>query len=312
MYVIMYHYVRQIKNSRYPEIKGLEIDFFRQQINWLKENKFHFVTLEDVMAKEKINEKSVLLTFDDGYIDHYMNVFPILEQNGIQGVFSMPGKILREKKVLDVNKIHYILASEKIDIIKDKLFRYMDYYRGREYDYPSNAEIYEKLAIANRFDGKDVIFVKRALQVELPEKLRNEITDKLFQDIVTENESAFVDELYMNLDMIRTMKRHGMEFGIHGYDHYWMNSLSKTELKKDITSALGVFDGIIDHDSWMCCYPYGSYSDEVISIISTMGAVSGVTTEVRAYILEKDDAFKIPRLDTNDFPPKSENYLKVQ
>ena len=98
MYVIMYHYVRKIGASRYPEIKGLELDFFRKQIQFFQTNKFQFVTLEDVI-EGKITERSVLLTFDDGYIDHYINVFQILRENIIYGVFSMPGKILREKKV---------------------------------------------------------------------------------------------------------------------------------------------------------------------------------------------------------------------
>lgn len=39
-----------------------------------------------------------------------------------------------------------------------------------------------------------------------------------------------MDELYMNMDQVRMMKGEGMEFGIHGYDHYWMNRLKKEEL----------------------------------------------------------------------------------
>ena len=312
--IIMYHYVRNLKTSRYSEIKGLDMELFRQQIEFLKKH-FQFVTMEDVIASKDgkdLPENGVLLTFDDGYIDHYTNVFPILKENNIQGVFSMPGKILREKKVLDVNKIHFVLASAPIEQIKDKLFTYMDQYRGSEFAIPSNQELYEKLAVANRFDNKDVIFVKRALQVELPETLRNIITDKLFHEFVTSSESAFVDELYMNMDQIKLMKNQGMYFGIHGYDHYWMNRLTDEALVKDIEQALDVFDGIIDGKNWICCYPYGSYSDSVIERIKGMGAVAGLSTDVRLYIPKKDNIFKIPRLDTNDLPPKSENYLKYR
>lgn len=311
MYIIMYHYVRKIKNSRYPGIKGLEIDYFKQQLIFLKENDFEFVTLKDVV-ENNISDNSVLLTFDDGYIDHYMNVFPILEQNGISGVFSMPGRILREKRVLDVNKIHYILASANVLEIRDKLLQRMNYYRGGEFDYADNRTVYEKLAVANRFDDKDTIFVKRALQVELPEKLRNLITDELFRQFVTDNEAAFVDELYMSIDQIKTMKRHGMNFAIHGYDHYWMNHLTKDELVSDLTNALDVFDGIVNPADWCCCYPYGSYSDMVIASARQMGATSGLSTDVDIYQPEKHDIFKVPRLDTNDFPPKSDNYKKYK
>ena len=32
LYIAMYHYVRDLKNSRYPDIKGLDISLFKQQI----------------------------------------------------------------------------------------------------------------------------------------------------------------------------------------------------------------------------------------------------------------------------------------
>lgn len=309
MYVIMYHYVRKLKESRYPGIKGLELDFFRRQIKFLQEKKLKFASLQDVVQRDNIADNSVLLTFDDGYIDHYMNVFPILEENGITGVFSMPAKILKEKKTLDVNKIHFILACTEINELRAKLFNRMDYYRGAEFEYPSNQELYNSFAVTGRFDDKDTAFVKQILQVALPERLRNIIVDELFRELVTENEAAFVDELYMNMDQIKVMKRHGMEFALHGYDHYWMNHLTEKELKTDIGNALDVFDGIIDRGNWCCCYPYGSYSDMVIRIAKDFGAKSGLATDVAVYHPDKDDIYKIPRLDTNDFPPKSDNYL---
>jgi len=46
--VVMYHYVRDLKNSRYPEIKGLDVNLFREQIDFLGKN-YHFVRIEDVI-----------------------------------------------------------------------------------------------------------------------------------------------------------------------------------------------------------------------------------------------------------------------
>ncbi|MBR6697002.1 MAG: polysaccharide deacetylase family protein [Lachnospiraceae bacterium] len=309
MYVVMYHYVRKIKDSKYPGIKGLELDYFKQQLDFFKNNGFEFATVQDIY-ENKIKDNSVLLTFDDGYMDHYENVFPLLHNNGIQGVFSMPGKIIRESKVLDVNKIHFILEKSDIQLVKNALFKKMDFYRGNEFDIPDNQTIYEKLAFPNRFDDKDTIFVKRTLQVELPERLRNIITEELFKEFVTDDEKLFVKELYLSIDHIKEMKKSGMIFGFHGYDHYWMNRLTKEELVEDINKGMEVFDGIIDSKDWICCYPYGSCSDEVITTIKEMGATMGLATKVAKYNPYEDSIFEIPRFDTNDFPPKSENYKK--
>lgn len=119
LYISMYHYTRDIVHSRYPQIKGLDTNLFRQQIEYMKNN-FNIVTMEQVIdaveGKSELSEKALLLTFDDGYIDNYTFAFPILEEFGIQGSFFIPGKTFTTHQLLDVNKIHYILASADICI----------------------------------------------------------------------------------------------------------------------------------------------------------------------------------------------------
>ena len=48
LYISMYHYVRDLKNSRYPEIKGLDISLFKKQVEFIKDS-FSPVTIEDVI-----------------------------------------------------------------------------------------------------------------------------------------------------------------------------------------------------------------------------------------------------------------------
>ena len=314
--IIMYHYVRELPNSRYPAIKGLLTSQFHAQIKYLRDMGCNFLSVQDVMESAQsgkaLPENGILLTFDDGYIDHYTNVFPVLDEYKIPGFFSMPGKIIREKKLLDVNRIHFILASTPVEKIIPRLFRELDYYRGHEFDIPANDELYRKLAVPSRFDDGDTIFVKRVLQVELPVLLRDIITKHLFELCVGIPEFRFADELYLSMDQVKTMHRHGMTWGIHGYDHSWMNRMNPDELHKDITDALDVFSGVVDPGNWICCYPYGSVSDDVVRCVSSLGATGGMSTEVRVADLSKDSIFALPRLDTNDFPPKSSNYLIIE
>lgn len=310
--IIMYHYVRNLKDSRYPHIKGLDLQLFRQQIEFLKNN-FNLISCDELLSATRneieLPNNSILLTFDDGYMDHYTNVYPILLENKIQSFFSMPGKILEEKKILDVNKIHFILASTNEEELFKEVLIQLDFYRGKEFDIPSNKKLIEKLAVSSRFDNKEVIFIKRLLQVELPERLRSLITDNLFGKFIGINEDDFCNELYMNHKQIRDMKDNGMVFGIHGYDHNWMNQMNPEELEVDITKALDCFSDIIDKNNWIMCYPYGSYSDAVIDIAKKLGCKCGLSTDVKVADLKSDNIMSLPRLDTNDFPPKSSNYI---
>lgn len=314
LYTVMYHYTRDKKNSRYPEIKGLDYSLFKQQLDFFAEN-FNVVTMEQVIEawnfeNVELPERALLLTFDDGYIDNYLYAYPALKEHGFQGSFFIPGKTFTENVLLDVNKIHFILASADIYKLVKKLFERLDYYRGSEWVYLSNEELFKTYAVANRFDVKETIFVKRILQTVLPEELRKIITSELFAEFVGIPEDVFARELYMNTDQIRQMKRDGMYIGLHGYDHYWLANLSIEKMQQDVDKSLEVMSEFIDKDSWVLNYPYGNCNDDVIKYIESKGCKLGMTTEVRTGIVGKDNRFRIPRFDCNDFPPKSENYKK--
>lgn len=314
VYIVMYHYVREIQRSRYNGIKGLEVSLFREQVKFLKQH-FHIVTMEEVVAackgEEELPERAAVLTFDDGYIDHYKYVFPILKNEKVQGSFFVPGKTFTEHKLLDVNKVHFILAAAQIETLIEELNRQLDYYRGSEWRIPSNEELFEKYAVANRWDTKETIYVKRCLQTALPEKLRNIISSNLFKEFVSDSEENFAYELYMNADQIRCMKNCGMHIGLHGYDHYWLGNLEEKSMQKDIDKSLEVLDEFIDCKNWVMNYPYGSFNENVVSYIEKKNCVLGLSTEVRIADLRKDNRYKLPRFDTNDFPPQSENYLNI-
>jgi peptidoglycan/xylan/chitin deacetylase (PgdA/CDA1 family) len=304
--IIMYHYVRDLENSRYPQIKGLNLELFAEQILYLKRY-YNFITMEQLIESIEtgctLKEKSVLLTFDDAYIDHYTQVFPLLTQQNIQGSFFIPAKAVVENTLLDVNKIHFILAScEDKKLIIDDILNFLE----------SNREIYEleaddfyikKLSHSSRYDTAEVNFIKRILQVELDEKLRYEIVEKLFHKYVSVNEKIFSKELYLSTDQIKTMLKFGMHIGGHGYDHYWLSSLSKEKQESDISKSITFLKGLgVDEKHLTMCYPYGSYNENSKIILSEMGFKAAFTTEVGVANLQKHDKFALPRLDTNDIP----------
>lgn len=309
----MYHYTRDLVHSRYPGIKGLDVSSFRRQLEFFKQH-FNVVRMEDVInavqnqKNGELPEKPLLLTFDDGYIDNFTFAFPLLEEFGFQGSFFIPGKTFSTHQLLDVNKIHYILAAADINLLLQDVFERLNYYRGLEYPIQPHEELFQKYAVENRFDSKETIFVKRILQTVLPEKLRNKISSDLFEKYVGISEEKLAYELYMNADQIRMMKRHGMFIGLHGYDHYWLGNLPKDEMMSDVDNAMEALREFIDKKAWVMNYPYGSYNQDVVQYVKSKGAVLGLTTEVRVAEIRVDNRFTLPRLDCNDFPPISERF----
>lgn len=304
--IVMYHYVRDLKHSLYPDIKGLDVKDFKGQMEFLAKN-YNFITMEEMIDaninKKSIAKNAVLLTFDDAYIDHFNVVYPILNNMGVQGSFFAPVRAVTENVMLDVNKIHFILASEisTAKIVRE-IYELLDKYR-EEYNLQNNSYYYEKLAVKSRYDSAEIVFVKRLLQVELNEKLRNLITDELFKNIVGVDQSIFSRELYMNLDQIKCMRKNGMHIGSHGFDHYWLGSLSKENQEIEIKKSLDFIEEIGGNLNYASiCYPYGNYNQDTISLLNKYNFKVGMTTQVDVCNLAKNPQFELPRLDTNDLP----------
>ena len=312
--VVMYHYVRDLKNSRYPNIRGLDIEKFEKQIKFFKEN-YNFIRMEDLIEyyknpkKKELPGKAILLTFDDGYKDHYTYVLPVLLENNIQGSFYIPTKCFQDKKVLDVNKIHFILEScideeEKIlKEIEEYLKKNKDSRISLSYD-----DYFKEYAVDSRFDKKEIIFIKRMLQVVLPEDYRKKLVDILFKKYVCTigdkiiSERAFWEELYLTPEQIRMMEKLGMHIGFHSHDHVWLNSLSKEEQEFQIKSSIDYFKEIgVKTEKMTLSYPYGGYNEESIELIKKYGIPLAFTTKVAIADLNKNENYALPRLDTNDF-----------
>lgn len=270
--IVMYHFVRELQYTRYPKINALLTSQFKEQLAYMKKY-YEFVMLEDCInevysERNDFPSNAILLTFDDGYIDHFTTVFPLLEEKGIQGCFFPSAKAILKNEVLDVNKIHFLLASvPNINDLLRNIYNCLDRYRST-YSLESNDYYFSKLAKDTRFDTKEIVFVKRLLQVELEEKLRKSITDELFKKYVTNDESAFSRELYMDIEQLKCMARNGMYIGSHGYNHYWLDTLSPEEQEMEIDLSLNFLKKVgAMSDNWVMCYPYGSYNDSLIGIL---------------------------------------------
>ena len=106
--IVFYHYVRDVERTAFPGIKGLSIDQFVGQLDWLQ-NRFDVIdgsTFERaLLSGSGFDRPTALLTFDDGFIDHYEHVFPILRARGMGGIFFVAGTTFGERpRLLNVHR----------------------------------------------------------------------------------------------------------------------------------------------------------------------------------------------------------------
>lgn len=91
--ILMYHYVSELP----PDADPIRIDLtvtpanFRAHMQHLRDEGYTPVSLYDLHAAlltgQPLPARPVILTFDDGHIDHYIEVFPVLREFGFTGTF---------------------------------------------------------------------------------------------------------------------------------------------------------------------------------------------------------------------------------
>jgi peptidoglycan/xylan/chitin deacetylase (PgdA/CDA1 family) len=208
-----------------------------------------------------------------------------------------------EHKVLDVNKIQFILASAGDGgAILDEVFSSLDEFRSK-HELKTKEEYLAAMTGEHRYDSREVTLLKRLLQRQLPEAVRTEIVQRLFTKHVATDEAAFACELYMSVDQIACLRRHGMHIGSHGYTHAWLDHISPEAQVVEIDRSLEFLQRLgIGRENWTMCYPYGALNDSTLEILQARQCRLGFTVEARVANLDVDHALTLPRLDTNDLP----------
>jgi len=93
--ILMYHSVGE--NKEFFTVNNRE---FERQMKYLKDNDLKVIKLEDLINLKSIKElkKAVVITFDDGYRDNYINALPILKKYDFPATIFVSTALIGSKK----------------------------------------------------------------------------------------------------------------------------------------------------------------------------------------------------------------------
>lgn len=132
--ILMYHMVQEHRPR--ARFNGLRVTpaRFEAQVRWLHEQGFTFFTMSELWARwDDLPERSVAITFDDGYADNLHHALPILERYDARATIYVvvdrhdrdwstykkahhnSGELAREPKLTD-SELQQLVASGRIEI----------------------------------------------------------------------------------------------------------------------------------------------------------------------------------------------------
>ena len=303
MKAIMYHYVRP-DDPNFPFFRHLNIDHFKKQLDYF-DNEFGFVSqkqFEECLISGEPTE-GVILTFDDGFQDHFSYVLPELLKRDLWGIFYVPTFPFLTNKLLDVHRIHVLIGkfggAAIAEALEDRI----------EDGMISHTHIEEfHLKTYSRQNNDDLTnYVKRLLNYFIDYKFRQNLIDSLMSDFFP-LENELVNEFYMSEEELVKMKTSGMVIGSHTVNHLVMSKLSADEQRLEIERSFNFLGKIAFASSKKTfCYPYGgfhSFTDETIKILEDNKCIYSFNVEPRD--ITSDDLLNhrqaLPRYDCNQFP----------
>ena len=95
--ILQYHHV----SNKTPPITSLSPEKFKQHMDYLKAEQFNIVPLpqliENIKNKRPIKDKTIAITFDDGYLNVFENARPILKANNWPYTVFINSKFIDDK-----------------------------------------------------------------------------------------------------------------------------------------------------------------------------------------------------------------------
>lgn len=110
--VFMYHHIKPASQNKEGEDISFTItpETFEEQVKYLISKGYTFIGLEDLSSNNF--KKPLMITFDDGYLDNYKYVFPILKKYNIKAViFLIAGQIGINPKLMSWEQIYEMQKS---------------------------------------------------------------------------------------------------------------------------------------------------------------------------------------------------------
>lgn len=120
--IIMYHYVENVVDKKDTIRMSLNINpyMFEQQLKTITEAGYTSYFVRDVPSimdgKIKAPEKSVVLTFDDGYEDFYTYALPLLKKYNVKATIYIIVDFIGRKGFLNEQEIKDIASSGLVEI----------------------------------------------------------------------------------------------------------------------------------------------------------------------------------------------------
>ena len=242
--------LHKITDESFPSWPGMPFKTFEKLLKYISKN--YEVCLPH-QVKENSKKKQLILTFDDGFEDFYLNAFPLLKKYKIPSVLNVVVECVTTNYQIWTQRLNDVLDAYAFKnksfgvLIEEEYFRYDISIDKAEV---IALDIFKKLLPIPKIERELVIS-------QLEEKVSNEI-----------NKTKM-----MNLSQLKEVSAAGIVIGSHSLSHpnLKIEDTSLDLLEKEFSESKIQLESLLNKPVDVFAFPNGMYSEKSIEIAKEAG-----------------------------------------
>ena len=273
MIVVVYHSVTPDPELD-PVMKGIPYSIsakaFLQQISALRRH-FTIVDLKEVESfftlGKQLPDRPCLITFDDGWLDNYSILNPLLQKERVPAVIFLSTDLVGTDNLDWTQHLWRLIVFEPDNLLKDlKLTNYLQqttikYLKKRGSPPP----------------GKTQFILLNLISFDIS-KTQEKIRKKIICSIIEAGKALKPisdPPYYMSFKKIQNMNSSGITFGSHGHSHFPLTWFNEKNLHLDITKSKKKNENELEPKITAFSYPHSLLSDREVKAVSGTGFTTG-------------------------------------
>jgi len=280
MAILFYHRVEEV--AQYPWcLPATRTRDFEDQIRYICQK--HEVVPLDKLAQclqesKPLPKKAVVITFDDGYKDIYLNVYPVLKRYSVPATIFVATGPIDSGELFWFDKVRYAIYNTALEALE--------------------LEGVGKCLLRStneRLQGIYKVFEKLR---ELPEKGKNSLVERLINVSGVNIPHNLGKEIMLSWDEAREMADNGITFGAHTITYRVLTRLPLDEARKEIIESKRRIEEELGRPVTSFAYPRGGradFNEEIKEILKEAGFTCAVTS-VYQLVSHGADLYELGRI----------------
>lgn len=269
--ILMYHRVLtpdDMRRSGSHPAMIVESGTFAAQMAILKQ-RFNVLSLEEFTARLEqripFEDSSCLITFDDGWRDHFTNALPVLRRYELPALVFLPVNFIGEKGLFWQESLVHLLVLA-VDVVKKEPVR-----RARL------LQTLDHVGLGHVLDIRDAD--PRSLVIEAISRNRAGWTPSVIEmtlshlrkELGVETGDVEGTDRFLDWEQIGEMVQQGVTFGGHGATHHLLSEMPIDAAREEIKISKAVIDRRCKATIQTFSYPRGYRNSQVVEVVKAAG-----------------------------------------